>query len=196
MAEDPETIAVYDRRVEEYAALTGQTGSEPFDAFASAVTTGGAVLDWGCGPGHDAARLSAAGFEVDAVDASAAMVAHAADRHGLRARRATFGELDAVDAYDGVWANFSLLHASRSDMPRHLRAAWIATRAGGSCYVSVKCGEGERRDALGRRYGYYTEPALRELLRAAGFTVLDRFGGESLGLDGVPASWVGLLSAK
>ena len=194
--EDRATIAVYERSVREYAALTGQAGSEPVEAFASAVTAGGTVLDWGCGPGHDAARLTALGFEVDAVDASAAMIAHAIDRHGLSARRETFDELDAVDAYDGVWANFSLLHAPRAAMPRHLRAAWLASRAGGACYVSIKCGVGERRDALGRRYSYYTEPELRALMREAGFAVIERFGGESRGLDGVRARWIGLLCTK
>jgi len=201
-AEDRETIAVYDQRVEEYARQTdrdrqtGQVDAGPVEAFASAVSADGTVLDWGCGPGHDAARLSALGLEVDAVDASAAMVACAIERHGLSARRGTFDELNAVDAYDGVWANFSLLHAPHADMPRHLRAAWLALREGGACYVSVKRGERERRDALGRRYSYYTEPALSELLQESGFTSLERFGGESLGLDGVSAEWFGLLSAK
>ena len=191
---DDETIGVYGARVAEYAALTGQVNPAPFDAFVARLPSGGRVLDWGCGPGHDAARFAALGLDVDAVDATPAMVAHAVAEHGLAARVATFSELDATDAYDGVWANFSLLHAARDELPDRLGAARRALRAGGALYLSVKLGEGEKRDGLGRRYTYFGDAELTALLEAAGFAAKASFGGESRGLDGVPARWTGRLA--
>ncbi len=191
---DDETIAVYARRVDDYAALTGQVNTAPFDAFVARLPTSGRVLDWGCGPGHDAARFASLGFDVDPVDATPAMVAHAVAEHGLPARVATFDDLDAVAAYEGVWASFSLLHAARTDVPRHLAAARTALRPGGAFYVSVKAGEGERRDALGRRYTYFGEDELDGLFETAGLRVRERFGGTSRGLDGTAARWTGRLA--
>ena len=191
---DDETIGVYAARVAEYAALTGQVDAAPFDAFVARLPSAGRVLDWGCGPGHDAARLAALGFEPDPVDATPAMVAHAVAGHGLPARVATFDELDAVGAYDGVWANFSLLHAGRDDAARHVRAARRALRDGGAFYLSVKVGRGEGRDGLGRRYTYFGEAELTALLEAAGFRIEATFGGVSTGLDGVRATWTGRLA--
>ena len=152
------------------------------------------VLDWGCGPGHDAARFAALGLDVDPVDASAAMVRHATVEHALPARVATFDALDARSAYGGVWANFSLLHAERASLPRHLARARAALVPGGALYASFKVGDGERRDALGRRYTYVGEAELTALLEAAGFEVEATFGGESRGLDGALATWTGRLA--
>ena len=192
---DDETIGVYEASVAKYAALSGQVESAPFDAFVARVPAGARVLDWGCGPGRDAARFAALGLEVDPVDASTAMVRHAVAEHALSARVATFDELDARTAYDGVWANFSLLHAGRASLPDHLGRARAALRPDGVLYASFKVGRGERRDALGRRYTYVGEAELTALLEAAGFRVEATFGGESRGLDGARATWTGRLAA-
>ena len=193
---DARTISVYERSVADYVALTPGTGGAPFEAFVARLPGGGRVLDWGCGPGHFAARLASRGLVVDAVDATPAMVAHAVAEHAVAARVATFAELDAVGAYDGIWASFSLLHAARDDVPGRLEAAWTALRPGGVLYLSVKVGEGERRDALGRRYTYFGEAELAALLGAAGFAIEATFGGVSRGLSGEEARWTGLLAAR
>ena len=36
------------------------------------------------------------------------------------ARQARFDELEVQGVYDGIWANFSLLHAPKSEFPGHL----------------------------------------------------------------------------
>lgn len=48
------------------------------------------------------------------------MIALARQVPGITTRQARFDEITATAAYDGIWANFSLLHAPRAAFPGHL----------------------------------------------------------------------------
>jgi SAM-dependent methyltransferase len=193
---DRETIAVYDAKAADYAARFG--GAEPsgsLQRFIEALPPAGKVLDLGCGPGADAARMQAAGLEVLAVDASPEMVALAQAR-GVRAEVRSFDEIDEVAAYDGVWANFSLLHAKRADLPRHLAAISGALRPGGVVHIGMKTGTGEGRDALGRFYTYVTEAELCGLMEAAGLRVVTIKAGVETGLAGTDDPYIVVQGRK
>lgn len=194
---DDRTIAVYDARAEEYAALTGsETPDAHLQAFIDAMPPGGSVLDLGCGPGAASAMMRNAGLRPDPVDASGGMIRVAREVHGLPARIATFDDITSVALYDGVWANFSLLHAPRDALPRHLAALATALRPGGLLHIGMKTGAGAKRDGIDRLYTYVTEPELTGLLDAAGFDVIYRGTGEDMGLDGVMAPWVILRGVR
>ncbi len=189
---DPETIKVYDDQAAQYAELTQtHNATDPYlRAFLATIPTDGHVLDLGCGPGASAAEMAQAGLTVTATDASAEMVAMAARHPGVTAQQASFDQISGDAIYDGVWANFSLLHASRADMPTHLRALRTALKPGGTLHIGLKTGTGEKRDGIGRLYTYYTREELDGLLHDAGFTPVDHAFGEALGLDGVMANWI------
>ncbi len=185
MTVDPRTIAVYDARAADYAKLTGSDQPDAdLRAFIDGLPKGARVLDLGCGPGTSSAHMAAAGLSPDPVDASAAMVSLARDRFGLPARQASFDDLDAVAAYDAVWANFSLLHAPRADLPRHLAAITGALVPGGLFHIAMKTGSGEARDAIDRLYTYVTVAELHRLLADAGFSVVAMREGVDIGLSG------------
>lgn len=187
---DRKTIDVYNARAQDYARLdTTGTPSATLAAFMALLPDGGRVLDLGCGPGTSARHMARAGFTVDGMDASAEMVALAAQIAGVTAWQASFDDLEAAGLYDGIWANFSLLHAARADLPRHLKAIHRALKPGGVFHIAVKEGEGEARDRLGRHYAYYTVPEMTALLEAAGFTPGEVRQGADRGLDGVVAAW-------
>lgn len=185
MTADARTIAAYDERAADYADRfrDDQPGAH-LTAFMAALQSGAHVLDLGCGPGTASAFLRAAGFDPDPVDASPAMVALANARHCIGARIGTFDGLDQDAAYDGIWANFSLLHASRSDLPRHLEALRRALKPGGILHIGMKTGTGQGRDSLGRFYTYVTVPELTGLLTSAGFHVTATVEGSQVGLAG------------
>ena len=194
MSDDP-TIAVYDEQVENYAKMSEKLYERrELEAFAGAVQMGGRVLDLGCGPGHYAGWLAKWGFEVEAWDGSAEMVAKARALPGVTARQARFEALDLMGAYDGVWANFSLLHAPRAAFPGHLSRIKHALKPGGAFHIGMKLGEGEGPDKIGRFYAYYSEEELIGLLVQAGFTVMQRWSGEGPGLDGTLSHYVTMLS--
>ena len=190
---DRKTIAVYDARVADYAKLdTSDTPGETLAAFIAALPRGGLVLDLGCGPGTSARHMARAGLRVDALDASAEMVALARGIEGVAARQGSFDALEAEGVYDGVWANFSLLHAPRTDMPRHLAAIHRALKPGGLFHIALKEGSGAGRDSIGRFYTYYGEAELSDLLRDAGFTPGTTRRGRGKGLSGRSDPWISM----
>lgn len=182
---DRETLDVYDKKVVDYAAMVAKGMPDAdMQRFLDALPQGGTVLDWGCGIGNSSAMMRDAGFKVTATDASAEMVRYAQTEFDIAARQEAFDALEEKDAFDGIWANFSLLHEPRSAIPAHLARARLALRAGGTLHLGMKLGTGEHRDSLGRFYCYYTEEELRGLLTEAGFTTRFSRMGETPALAG------------
>ena len=191
---DAETLAIYDAKATEYAKLTASAAREPdLLRFINLMPTGGHVLDLGCGPGGHAATMADAGLQIDAWDASSEMVALAGQTPGVTARQASFDDLDAQAHYHGIWANFSLLHADPDRFDTHLLQALTP---GGYFHIGMKTGTGTHRDPLGRRYTYVTAASLTASLAAVGLGPVAQNTGEDLGLDGVMAEWITVLSRK
>jgi SAM-dependent methyltransferase len=194
---DDETISAYNTQVEAYADLTRSTSPDPLlVAFVAQVKPGGHILDLGCGPANEAAELRSRGFTVDAVDASPEMVRLANETHDIGARLASFDDIDEAGAYDGIWANFSLLHAPAEHFPRHLADLYRALRPGGHFHIGMKLGTGSARDRLGRHYSYYSKLELSDLLNDAGFVIDEASKGEDMGLAGDIEPWIALRAHK
>ncbi len=194
---DDETIAVYNDQVEKYATLV--TTDKPgaiLQGFMDALPKDGYVLDLGCGPANSSAMMREQGLRVDPVDASQEMVAHANKTYDINARQATFDDLQELNTYDGVWANFSLLHAPMEDFSKYLKAIHSALVPNGIFHIGMKLGEGMMRDSIGRMYSYYTEEDLTQHVKATGFTILDKTFGEEPGLSGEIAPWMTILSRR
>lgn len=196
MNTDDETRAFYDRAAVDYADRFGKIGKPDQDltAFMQAVMPGGLVLDYGCGPGKQAAQLQQAGFRVDATDASDGMIATARYRYGVDARKASFDMLDAVGTYDGIWANFSLLHAPRVEFPSHLARIKRALKPGGILHLGLKLGSGEERDELGRFYSYFSVQELSDWLDEAGFSIMRTRQESVVGMTGKASPTILILA--
>jgi SAM-dependent methyltransferase len=171
MTLDKETIKYYDASVQTYIDVVSRNAPDAdLQSFIDAIPKGGTVLDLGCGPGNSAAFMKAAGLDAHATDASAEMVKAAKAKFGINAKQARFDELSEIGKYDGIWANFSLLHAPRSEMPENLHRIHTALKSGGYLHIGLKIGDGEKRDTLGRTYTYFQPAELQSLLTAANFT--------------------------
>jgi len=194
---DEKTLAVYNDKVDDYREMI-QTlqESEALELFMAEVCVGGLILDLGCGPGKSSAHMFNCGYRVDPVDASSAMVEVANEHFPIHARLATFDAIDQCDYYDGIWANFSLLHATREEFPTILAALFNALKPGGAFHIGMKTGEGEQRDELGRFYTFYTRSELEGYLKHTGFQVLSGRVGKDKGLAGTVDPWVTILSRK
>ena len=193
---DARTIAFYDSAAERYDNLFAKgTPDADLLAFMALLPDGATVLDLGCGPGRASVHMKEAGHTPDPVDASQGMV-DVARANGLDARLMTFDDLDAVAAYDAVWANFSLLHAPRADLPRHFAAISTALRDGGILHVGMKTGTGEERDSIDRQYTYVTVDELQGLIRDAGLTVIATREGREKGFAGTDDPFVIMRARK
>ncbi len=195
---DRETLDVYEARADDYADLIGEAAAPKaqLESFLAALPEGADVLDLGCGPGLAAAHFADFGHTVTATDASAAMIELAARHPGVTTRRETFDEINGEAIYDGVWANFSLLHAERVDLPRHLQAIATALRAGSVFHIGMKTGESTERDALGRRYTFVTQTELQELLHDVGLTPFVHWTGSDVGFAGTVDPWIVMQAKK
>lgn len=193
---DERTIAVYDRKAADYRRMmtADPSGDAALAEFVAAIPPGAKVLDLGCGPGTWAGAMIAAGLEVDAIDASSAMVQEASRIEGLRVWQACIEDLDGENLYQGIWANFSLLHLPKSDMPNVLAALQRLLLPGGVMHFGLKEGQGETRDSLDRFYAYYTPQELTALLATLDLTVSGLRRGVDTGLDGTRAGWFTLLA--
>ena len=194
---DKATIAWYDDAAQTYDTLTkiGEP-SGSLRAFMALLPAGAAVLDLGCGAAAASVHMRAAGFRPDPVDASHGLIDLANQAHDIGARYMTFDDLDAVAAYDGVWANFALLHAPHSDLGRHIAAIATALRANGIFHIAMTVGTGEKRDAINRKYTYVTVPELQGLLQNAGFKILATTDGTTRGAAGTVDTYVVIRAQK
>ena len=140
---DSETIDVYNQQIDEYLALAEDLQEEyALDSFARRVIPNGHILDLGCGPGAASAVLQDQGFSVDAVDASAEMVRVAKSQYKVEARCGEFSDINEESVYDGIWANFSLLHATSDELPEILSSLHRALKLNGYFHIGMKVGEG------------------------------------------------------
>lgn len=191
MTPDRKTLDFYDNAAARYADRFARSRPDrDLAAFMEALPRGARVLDLGCGPGNTAAMLRDEGFVVDAVDASAGMARLAKERFGIEVAVKGFSDIDATHLYEGIWANFSLLHAPRAEMPGHLARLRRALKPGGLLHLGLKLGSGEGRDHLGRFYTYYEETELEGLLSRAGLAVVARRTGRMTGMAGTPDPFI------
>ena len=103
-------------------------------------------------------------------------------------------DFDAVNTYDGIWANFSLLHAPRAKFPDHIAAIKTALREDGILHLGLKTGSGSQRDALGRLYSFHTVTELTSILESADFEILSITEGQEAGLAGTVDPFVIILA--
>lgn len=168
------TSDYYDRQTEAYRQRTLGCDLAPlYDAFLSRLPAGAHILDAGCGPGRDTLAFLGRGFRVTAIDASAAMVDLATRVTGQPARLLPFQHIELEGAFDGIWANASLLHVPSREIDDVLRRLARALVPGGLLHASVKVGDGERVAPDGRLFCDYSEASLRALFaRCAGLRLL------------------------
>jgi len=192
---DQKTIAVYDSQVDNYVETINKAPvDEMLLDFISQFKPDDLILDLGCGPAMSSAAMREHGLRTDPVDASIEMVRLANETYNIGARQAYFEEIASRQIYNGIWANFSLLHATREELPNILNRLHQSLKPNGIFQLRMKTGEGSQRDKFDRYYSYYSEEELCGLLSEAGFSVKQTETGEALGLAGDMEPWIALKS--
>ena len=187
-AADDDTLQFYRRNAEAYAGWA-KAPSKRLKEFLALLPQGGSVLELGCGAGNHAAQILAAGFTLRATDGSPEMVTIAARRLGHPVETMRFDELDAQEAYDGVWASACLLHVPRDELAGILARIHRALKPGGLFYASYKVGHGDGRDSLGRYYNYPPPEWLDATYASAGaWTPVKSDTSEIKSFDEAPAT--------
>lgn len=133
-----------------------------YQPFVAHLKPGARILDAGCGSGRDAKAFSAMGYDVEAFDASAELVALARQHSGLPVEQKRFEDVTEVERYDGIWCCASLLHVPLVELPEVLARLARALKPGGVWYLSFKYGSGER-EKDGRVFTDMDENSLNKL---------------------------------
>jgi len=134
------------------------------------------ILDFGCGPGRDLAAFRSLGHEAVGLDGSAAFVRMARAYSSCEVLHQNFLGLDLpADRFDGVFANASLFHVPRHDLPRVLAELRNALRPGGVLFASNPRGE-NTEGWSGDRYGVYHDfESWSAYLTEAGFEAVRHY---------------------
>ncbi|MCK1365262.1 class I SAM-dependent methyltransferase [Bradyrhizobium sp. 62] len=164
---DEGTLQFYRSNARSYADWA-KAPSTRLRGFLALLPSGGSILELGCGAGNHSAVMLAEGFSVRATDGSPEMAEIASQRLGHAVEAMRFDQLDAHEAYDGVWASACLLHVPRDELAGILARIHRALRPSAVFYASYKMGEGDGRDSLGRYYNYASPEWLEATYASAG----------------------------
>ncbi len=194
---DSITLAFYAAEAARYSARVSTATDHDLLAFLAQLPTQGGILELGCGSGRDAAMMLARGYAVEPTDGSSEMAHRAEARLGCPVRVLPFDQLDAVAAYEGVWANACLLHVPRAELAGVLARVHRALAPGGLFYGSYKAGDAEGRDQFGRYYNYPSADELAATYRnAAAWKDVTLAESAGAGYDGVPARWLAVWARR
>ena len=158
------TLSYYDENAQNFIDGTVALDfSTVADRFASLLSAGSRILDYGCGSGRDTKYFLKEGFQVDAMDGSKELCKYASDYTGIAVKCMLFQELDEIEKYDGIWACSSILHVPKKDLPDIFARMVKALKSDGVIYTSFKYGdfEGERN---GRYFSDFTTDAFHSFL--------------------------------
>jgi SAM-dependent methyltransferase len=195
---DEETLRFYGNNAPAYAEREITSRQIRLGRFLALLSPGASILELGCGAGGDTAEMLARGFDVSATDGSPEMAEVASRRLGRPVGTLLFHELDAVEAYGGIWANACLLHVPRAELAQILKLIWRALKPGGIFYASFKAGDAEGRDTLNRYYNYPSADWLREQYdaRAGNWASLEIEAGDVMGFDNEWAPMLFVVARK
>lgn len=194
---DSITLAFYAAEAARYSARISTATDRDLLAFLAQLPTQGRILELGCGSGRDAAMMLAQGYLVEPTDGSPEMASQAEARLGCTVRVLPFQQLDAVAAYDGIWANACLLHVPRADLTDVLARVHRALAPDGLFYASYKAGHAEGRDQFGRYYNHLSADELAATYRnAAAWQDVTIAESAGTGYDNEPTRWLTVLARR
>ena len=142
------------------------------------------VLDLGCGPGVEAAKLEKKGLAVYGMDLSHALlkIAHENIATGIFLQGDMLKKFPyESNFFDGIFAKASLLHVPKDKMSRVLAEIGRVLKKNGILHVALKKGTGEdvvREDDYGYEYerffAFWENDEIEELFRKYSLSVLEK----------------------
>jgi SAM-dependent methyltransferase len=134
------------------------------------------ILDLGCGPGRDLAAFRALGHEPIGLEGSPPLAAMAREHSQCEVWQQDFLALELpVGRFDGIFANASLFHVPRRELPRVLSELHAALKPDGVLFTSNPRGDNEAGWNRGRYGVYHDLESWRAFLEAAGFVELEHY---------------------
>lgn len=191
-----DTLAFYRENAETYAARDRKPPADRLGAFIARLAPGAAVLDLGCGGGQDSQHLIEAGLEVTPCDGSQELAHAAEQRIGRKVEVVTFQRIEWDQRFDAIWAEASLLHVPRAELPDVLVRVLRSLRPGGLLQASFKAGQQEGHDRFGRYFNYPSAAWLRTCLEWAEWSDIRIEEADGSGYDNEPTRWLHVSATR
>ncbi|HEY4998469.1 MAG TPA: methyltransferase domain-containing protein [Usitatibacter sp.] len=154
------------------------------------------ILDFGCGPGRDLAAFTAMGHVAIGLEGAERLAAMARESTGCEVWRQDFLALDLpAEKFDGIFANASLFHVPRQELPRVLRELHGALKEEGVLFSSNPRGGNEEGWNRGRYGAYHDLETWRRFIAGAGFVEIEHFYRPP-GLPREQQPWLAMASRK
>lgn len=177
------TLNSYDATASEYAKNVEQLHpKEDAQKFLQMLPRCAKIIDIGCGSGRDVKVFSDFGIDAVGIDFSSKMIEIAREN----AHNGLFYVMDMESisfpsaTFDGAWANCSLLHISKKNIPTVLKKICEILKPNGIFYVSVKqdivdelFSPDARYKGVEKYWSFYEKRELLDLLGDAGFKIID-----------------------
>jgi SAM-dependent methyltransferase len=161
---DDRTQRYYSDNAEEYFRETVNSFvPRAAEEFLSHIPPKGRILDCGSGSGRDTKYFLDNGYDTDAIDINPELCRIASEYTNHPVVCMDYNALDRTEAYDGIWAQASLLHERRENLPPLFSILARALRKGGVLYCSFREGEKDGREGE-RWYTNMTEESIKSLL--------------------------------
>ena len=155
----------YTKHAEQYVKTTVEVDmSAQYAIFLPHLQPGSSILDAGCGSGRDSLAFKHKGFDVQAFDASEAMVEATREHAQIPVRKLTFQEMDYDQEFDGIWACASLLHVPKQELGKVFSLLAKALKPKGFLYCSFKNRE-ESFEKNGRVFTCFTPDSMQEFIQ-------------------------------
>jgi len=134
------------------------------------------ILDFGCGPGRDLVTFTRLGHVAVGLDGAGPCVDMARAGSGCKVWLQDFLKLDLPPCrFDGIFANASLFHVPRQELPRVLAELRAALKPGGVLFSSNPRGD-DVEGWSGNRYGvHFRQETWRRVMTDAGFIELAHY---------------------
>jgi SAM-dependent methyltransferase len=134
------------------------------------------LLDFGCGPGRDLRTLTAMGHVAIGLAGSESFARMARTDTGCEVWQQDFLQLDLPpERFDGVYANASLFHVPRQELPRVLKELAATLKPGGVLFSSNPRGANVEGWSQARYGAWHDLAAWRSYLADAGFVELEHY---------------------
>ena len=134
------------------------------------------ILDFGCGPGRDLVAFRKLGHAPIGLEGSPKLAAMAREHSNCEVLEQDFLKLQLPAGYfDGIFANASLFHVPRQELPRVLGELRASLKPEGVLFSSNPKGTNDEGWNRGRYGAYHNLAAWRTFMEAAQFAELEHY---------------------
>ena len=134
------------------------------------------ILDFGCGPGRDLATFKALGHHPIGLEGSVRFCEMARSFSGCEVLNQDFLNLDLpAQSLDGVFANATIFHVPKQELPRVLLELNAALKRGGVFFSSNPRGDNQEGWNGPRYSSYHDWAAWQDFMTQAGFVEIGHY---------------------